>query len=162
MRSVVSTVQRHFSNRGFTLVELALVFSLFTILFAVAVTTYSNHREDVIIEGAVEAVRFELELAHSDALAGKGGVAQSVRFSSSTYTRFPGDTYDPMDPDNVTNSVDGSLRISTTLPGDEVVTFDRLTGATGLTATVTIAVADDANVYEQLVIGSRGDITLVQ
>lgn len=150
------------STQGFTLVEVLVVLALITLLSYVALIGYSKQRTQATLRAAAEDIQFQLEGARADALAGKNGEAQGIKFATDSYIRFGGETYSSSDSSNQTKSIDEQLLISTTLSGDETIVFDRLTGATGGTATVTVALRDDLTKFRQLVIGPRGDINLLE
>ena len=155
---------RHFhysANKAFTMVEILLVIALFGIIAGLVTSHYKEQHDQVVLDTVTSTIMLELERAHSDALAGLGGEVQSVRISSTTVTRFGGATYDPYASDLVVFSVDPSVILSSSLPSDGVVTFARLTGETGLNATITAALIDDVTKYQQVVIGSRGDVMMV-
>ena len=154
-------VRALYKERGMTLIEILLVLAILGILALVAVVNFAGKREQVTLRTGTEAVYFALEQAKADALAGKGGEPQGVKFNSDSFVRFSGASYSGGASENLTTKINDILTISTTLSGDETIIFSRLTGSTGGTATVTVAVSDDVSVFEQIVVGPLGDINRV-
>jgi len=157
---------RHFQynttqSGGFSLIELLLIIAIVGTLTYIGVVSYVDHRKTILVQSAAQTLVFELQRTHSDALSGRGGQAQSMFFASSSYARFGGATYDP-DGDDVSHTyLDGGLVVSTSISGDEIITFERLTGQTADMATITVALAEDHARYVQVVVGARGDVTLI-
>lgn len=148
------------TNRGFSLTEILIAIGIISILSYVAVVGFAERRDATLVRGAIEQIQFHLEQARADALAGKNNEPQGVKFNSDSYVIFGGSSYDSGDSSNITHSLDTALEISTTLGGDETIIFSRLTGETGGTATVTVAISEDLTVFRQLEVGTRGDINL--
>lgn len=149
-------------SRGMSLVEILIVIAILGALAYVAVINYSSAKEAATLNSGVDAVYFALEQAKADALAGKNGEAQGVKFNNDSFVRFGGVNYDGGDGGNIDYNLDEELTLSTTLSGDETIVFSRLTGSFGSTATVTVALINDNDVFRQLVVGPLGDIERVE
>lgn len=155
-------MQRNGKHLGFSLVEVLLVAAIFGALATMATVQFAAHKHATVLRTTVQDLSFYLEQARADALSGKGNVPQGIKFNADSYDRFGGAAYTIGDPNNVRYTIDDQLQLSTTLSGDETIVFSRLTGSTDGTATVTVSYQDDVTDFQQIVIGPRGDITIIE
>lgn len=146
---------------GFTLLEVLVAIGILSMLAMLGMVKFMAYREATALTTTAQNLVSELERARADAISGKGGEAQGVAFTSTSYIRFGGNSYNPADADAVESLIDARLTLASTFDDDEV-TFARLFGTASEAGTITLAVADDEDTSVQVVIGAQGDVTLVR
>ena len=123
-------------ERGFTLVELLVVFVLFAIAASLIFQWFLEYVAAQQFQAGVVEVTSLVREARQETLAAEGDQVHGVYFATSSVTSFSGATYDPSDPDNEVTSFEG-LTISPSLTaGTSSLSFRRLSGIASATGTV--------------------------
>ncbi len=148
---------------GFTFVEMLAVLAIMGILFAMVIYWYSSARSSTLLNTTTDSIVATLETAKNNALAGKNGQSYGVKFATSTYISFVGTTYSAVATTNIAYTVDNSLSLSETISDpNNIIVFDRLTGAANTTATVTVMQISNNSNKKNILIENQGDIGVVQ
>ncbi len=148
------------NSRGFSLAELIVVAAIIGILATIGVSAFLSARQSAEFDSVSDGIVSVLEKARADALSGKGGTNFGVKFASSTYTAFIGNSYNAGDSTNVAYQVSNGFTLSTTLGGaGNVVVFNRLTGTPIATSTITITRTSPA-ATRAITVGSQGSLTI--
>jgi prepilin-type N-terminal cleavage/methylation domain-containing protein len=147
------------NQKGFSLLETAIVLLIFGILLALAIYWYQNANTSSTLKTAGDGIISALEKAHADAVTGKNGTGAGIYLASTSYTFFNGNYYDASSTNNVVYSLDSSLSISNTT---STILFTRLTGAIGSTATVTVSRISSPSSKKVVVIENSGDVNVIQ
>lgn len=154
---------RLLSNKAFTLIEILITLGILTILLGMAVYWYGSARSSALLNTTTDSIVSALESAKNNALAGKNGQSYGVRFATSSYTTFVGTSYSAGSATNVTYPIDNSLTLTETISDpNNIIVFDRLTGAANTTATVTVSQISNSVNKKNIVIENQGDIGVVQ
>lgn len=148
--------------QGFTLIELMIVMAIMLLLGSVAVIGWNNMRESALLRAETDTLLFYLEESKSRSVAGTGGEAHGVYIEEDVYTQFSGSTYSAGDGDNIVHAIDPKLELSIEGSGTDTIVFSRITGFVGNTATVTVALRDNASTTKMIVVGAGGDISIVE
>jgi prepilin-type N-terminal cleavage/methylation domain-containing protein len=139
-------------SRGFSLLELLIVISIFSIFASMTTSTYYNMRSHTSLEldtsSLVEALRF----AQSSSQSGKGDSKWGVKIFPNQFVIFKGDTYAGrvLGFDDAYN-LSGGVNVS----GVSEVVFEKVTGGTTVVGTVTLTNASDSN---NIIINEKGTI----
>lgn len=150
-------------TRGFSLIELLIVFAVVALLAAGALYSMTAARANKQLATIVDGIVFTLEEAKSNALSGKDGTAHGVHFTNNEYVLFGGATYDSNDPENQAFAVDSGFTITTTLTGSgSDVVFARLIGEVAADGTVTVTDDSDPTRTTAVHIGPLGDVSVVE
>ncbi|MFH1462511.1 MAG: prepilin-type N-terminal cleavage/methylation domain-containing protein [bacterium] len=125
------------NGAGFTLVELLLVLGILALLMVVslplAADFYNNQQFDAQEQGIVQALR----RAQSKAMAQELDSQFGVYIAFNQYILFKGSSYEGRDANfDETFDLPGSFQVS----GLSEIVFDKLTGATSDTGTVTLTI----------------------
>ena len=129
-------------KRGFTLIEVLGVVAVMTILMTIVLTSFSTLNKNQALDKSAKYIASIIEEARGNTLFSKNDSQYGIKFETSRVTMFKGTTYSPTSPDNVVydlNSLVSISNISLSGGGSEFV-FDRLTGNTNQTGTITLSV----------------------
>lgn len=144
--------------RGFSIVEVLVVASVIGILVTVAVAGYRSAGRRVNLTATAQTVAVALDDARNRTIGSRGDSRYGVHFGATDYAIFQGSTYSAADPNNEVRSLPDGLEfgdVSLAGGGSEVV-FDRLTGATSHTGTVTLRLAENPASTQSLTITGQG------
>ncbi len=132
-------------NKGFTLLELIVVIAILVILSGVIIGAFVIFNTTEGVNKDTELVLETLRLARNQTLASKNEMQYGVHFSATNITLFSGATYNPSTSGNEIFALHAgdSLSVNLNSGGDDVV-FDRLTGATSESGTITITSSNSA------------------
>jgi prepilin-type N-terminal cleavage/methylation domain-containing protein len=127
-------------NKGFTMIELAIVFIVIAIIFAVVAPNLKASRDRQVLKSSVSNVLTALSKAKSQTLASLNSSAYGVHFESSQAVIFKGTSYSAGDSNNESVAITSPATISTiTLTGGTSdLYFTRLTGAPSATGSIAV------------------------
>jgi len=121
-----------------SLLEIIAVVAILLVIVSLAFGSLTTFRETSLLDQAVDTSLGYLREARQKTLASENASAWGVHFAETSITLFRGGVYNASDATNVVYTVSSllslSLSISTTTAS---VVFDRLTGASSVTGTVT-------------------------
>lgn len=148
------------TQKGFSLIEMIIVVSIFVLLVAGSVVAFSRFGEKQIIKSTVSEVLSELDEARSLTLASYDNTVYGVHIESDKITFFKGSTYSPSDPDNNITELSEKVSISniSLFGGGDDVIFQRLTGKTDQYGTLTISLVSDPTETKTITIQESGII----
>ena len=134
---------------GFTLVEILIVIGIVALVTTIVVIPFASFRDAKLLDGATEDILSFLHEAQTRTLSSDGGVAYGVSFESDRITLVP---------DNKEVLLHNHLTISdiSLLGGGAMVMFNRLTGATDESGTVTVSLVADNNQQRVIAISRAG------
>lgn len=148
---------------GFSLIEIITVIFIIGILLSVCVTWFDNAKKSKTLQVNTDTVLSVLEKAKINAISGNGGSSFGVKFNPGSYVYFKGNSYVANNPDNINHNLDSNYTLTETISNaDNAIIFSRLTGATNMTATVTISRINDSNTKKNIVVEPLGNISVVQ
>ncbi|MES2314663.1 MAG: prepilin-type N-terminal cleavage/methylation domain-containing protein [Patescibacteria group bacterium] len=151
------------ASTGFTLMEILTVIAISGVLLGIGIYWYSSARSNALLNTTTDSIAAALESAKNNALAGKNGLSYGVKFDTASYTTFVGASYSAGASTNVTYPVDSTLTLSETITDpNNIIVFDRLTGAANTTATVTVMLVSDNTNKRNIVIENQGDVGVIQ
>jgi len=145
-------------NTGFTLVEVLVVIAILIIISALTFASFFNLDDRQALDVSVKQIDSFLEEARSLTLASKDASQYGVHFDTESITRFRGSVYSETDPDNVVSNLHNKIQISDVSlsgGGNEVI-FDRLTGNTSQSGTITISLKSDPTQTRIITIEATG------
>jgi prepilin-type N-terminal cleavage/methylation domain-containing protein len=149
--------------KGFSLIETLIVLAILTIILTIVTFSFTSMRSKKQIEVTIDAIDFKLEQAKSSALAGKNGKSFGVQFSTTSYTYFSGDVYNPNDISNSSTTLPSNLQISRSLTGgSNAIIFNRMTGLPQAVGTITVSNINNASSSASITIGNGGDINVIK
>lgn len=141
---------------GFTLIELLVVVAIAVFVAVLVVSNISGLRRSAALGQAVDETLGLLREARSKTLSSEGASGYGVRFEADRVILFRGGAYVAGHPDNITLTLPAGVAISavnlTTTTAS--VAFERLTGASAATGTVTFLGA--GNVEKRIEILASG------
>jgi prepilin-type N-terminal cleavage/methylation domain-containing protein len=144
--------------RGFTLIELLVVVAVIGILAAIGTTSFMGLRERQALSQGAEEVRTFLLRARARTLAAENDSVFGLHLASSAITVFRGVTYDAGATDNETHTLDPIVTISAyaLAGGGANVVFDKRTGATSDSGTITLSLVSDVTETATVTISTTG------
>ncbi|MCX6715745.1 MAG: hypothetical protein NT077_01855 [Candidatus Taylorbacteria bacterium] len=153
----------HREHAGFTVVETLIAIFILILIGSIGISVFYNSRSTKTLDVVTDGLNFTLELARSDALAGKNASNFGIFVATSSYTYFMGSSYDSSDLNNKTTKIPSGWLLSTsTANGSSAIVFTHLTGNPQSMATVTISNIATPPLKRDLVIGSQGDISVIK
>ena len=148
-------------QKGFSLVEILVVIAIIGILGTISVLQFGDTKTNKLLRITGDDIAFALEETKSNALAGKDGMSQSMHIAPSIYTTFGGTVYVADGSSNKPHTINSIFTLTTTAPSN-TITFTRLTGnANGISTTTVSEIANPSNTIH-IVVGTLGDITVLQ
>lgn len=132
---------RTINSAGLTLLEVVVSVGILLIIAVFAFNAIRAFHESALLDQAVDGSLGLLREAREKTLASENASAWGVHFTSNAMTIFRGGAYDANDPLNKTVFIPqavaaSSINLTTTTAN---VVFDRLTGASPVTGTVTFS-----------------------
>lgn len=125
---------------GFTLIEILVVIAIIGILATISSLSFSSFRERQIIQSSTEEVLTVFSKARNQTLSSLNSLNYGVHVSSGAVTLFSGGSYVSGTSSNEVIVLDSSVSISSNLSGGVTdVVFDKLTGATSQSGTLTLS-----------------------
>lgn len=142
------------SERGFTLVELLIVFVVFGILFAIVGTLSSNTLPKNQLKVEADVVESMLRQAQSRTIAQDVDSVWGVHLTSADATLFAGTSYGARD---TTYDIVRTFPDIITASGLTDVIFDYRTGKTSNTGTITLT-ASITGETESITVNANGEV----
>lgn len=141
---------------AFTLVELLISIAVLALLATFIVSGLAAYRESAALDQAVDEALGLLREARALALASEGASSSGVYFASTSVALFPGGAYSDGNPLNTVVALPpgvtvSSLNLSTTTAS---VVFERLSGESRATGTVTFSTARSSKTKQIQVLSS--------
>ncbi len=149
---------RHSTSTGVTLVELLVTIGILLILSAVTIRTFHAMNSSKALDTEALRIVSELNEARSLTLSSKYADRYGVHFASSSVTLFQGATYIAGSATNTTALLNSLTHISSInlAGGGSDVVFQRLTGKTTHSGSVTISLLSDASTSKTVTIYATG------
>lgn len=144
--------------KGFTLIEILLALAIVALLAAVGINSFSNFNAQEALQIETDKIVSLLARARSQTLSAKDGRAYGVHFEERTAALFRGGSYHASDAGTVTQTLHSAVQISSIAlsgGGSEVV-FQKLTGATAQSGTVTLALVRNPGMTQVITIAATG------
>lgn len=152
------------NNTGVTLVELLVVVAVFVILAATSVQVYFSFQKKSELTNSVEELVSVLRLSRNKTMASETASNFGVHFESVKFVLFRGTSYNPSATDNEIHNLSKRVEIyeiNLSGGGAEVI-FNRVTGETNQTGTISLRLKDDVSQTETAVVYSSGEVTTSQ
>ena len=149
------------NKKGFTLIEIAIVLLITTILIAVVVNSFSKFRNEQALKSETEEIISSLQSARDRTLSSENSYQYGVHFTSSSITIFRGASYSSSDSNNIVKNVITGTTISTIsiTGGGANIIFDRLTASTNTDGTIVVQATDDTTRSRTITISKTGIIS---
>jgi prepilin-type N-terminal cleavage/methylation domain-containing protein len=134
-------------KHGFTTIEILIVLIVSSVLFVVATSAFSRFNKNQALAGSAEDVMSILNKARGQTLASKDDYAYGVHFESDRIILFLGSSYDPVETTNETTLLSALVTITniSLVGGGDDVLFQKLSGKTSESGTITIALTGDTS-----------------
>lgn len=153
------------NQKGITMLEVLMSIVILVILVSISFTGYRSWQRKVQVINNKDELSSALYRAQQLATAAADNTSWGIHLEDTYYVMFPGDFYNTEHPDNRTWFLNGSeiLNTSTTFSngaggyGADVV-FNKFTGQTANTGTVTIISSSDSTLIKTVTVQSSGQI----
>ncbi|MFA6466688.1 MAG: prepilin-type N-terminal cleavage/methylation domain-containing protein [Patescibacteria group bacterium] len=153
------------NQKGLTMLEMLLVFALVAIIFSMSFSSYRTWQRQVLLTNIRDEIKSALVRAQQLATAADNNTAWGMHLATSSYTIFPGDYYDELDPNNKTwvlngvEIVDSYITFADGAGGySSDVVFSKFDGDTYNTGTVNIIIPIEAGLSKSVTVQSSGQI----
>jgi prepilin-type N-terminal cleavage/methylation domain-containing protein len=149
---------QHSRQRGLSVVELLVVIGILSLLSVLTFETFNKLNSTKAIETDALRILLELQEARSLTVSSKNADQYGVHFASSSITLFEGASFVSGSSTNITSKLNRAVIISsTTLSGGGLdVIFQRLTGETSQSGTVTLSLVASSSVSKTITIYKTG------
>lgn len=127
----------HRHTMGFSFMELLVVFAIIGVVAAIGAVGFRNFVHHESLEAAASDMYTTLSDARSATLASEYGEQYGVHIETDRIIRFRGATYNPSSTLNQTIDFRG-VRVEAALTGGPTVLFERQTGTTTNSGTITL------------------------
>lgn len=127
-------------KKGFTLLEILLVAAIVLIIASIIVRAYSLFNVHISLKGDASKIASMIYRAKSDTIGSRGGLQYGVHFESDRAVLFQGTTYlqGASTNENFILSAHISIGAINLTGGGSNIIFDRLTGVTAESGSITI------------------------
>ncbi len=151
-------VKARYSCAGFTLVELLIVISIAGIISLLTMGVFSKMADREALDKQTAIVLSLLNDARASTLSAKNAQSFGVHFESNRAVLYVGPTYSAGATTNKSEIMSGRVSISniSLSGGGSNVLFDRLTGATSQTGTVTLSLVASPAQTKTITINGTG------
>lgn len=128
-------------NTGFTLIELLVIIAILGFLSTIIIGTFIDFRKSHALEKDTELIVEVLRQARNQTISSKNASLYGVHFGTSAITLFTGSAYNASSPSNQVYPLNGTDSIVTIslLGGGNSIVFQRLSGETSQSGTITIS-----------------------
>jgi prepilin-type N-terminal cleavage/methylation domain-containing protein len=128
------------NQKGFTLIEILIAIAILVLLTYVIIGAFFSFNRNQALDKDVSKVTLALEEARQFTLFSKESSQYGIHFDPTEVILFKGSTYSSGDPENVSTKLNSLINISTInlLGGGNEVIFERLTGETNQSGTITL------------------------
>lgn len=123
--------------KAFTLVELVLVFGLISIISVSSFQVLRNYYTTSLVDTEARTLYSYLRLARQQAMSNDSSSNYSVKFLSTSYVGFLGETYVPGAAGNDVQEIINDVTITSNF-SDDILTFTNYNGRAVAAGTVTI------------------------
>lgn len=150
------------SGAGFTLIEIVIVILIFGVLSAVVITNFALQKGKIDLRGSAEELVSVLNLAQSKTLASTDNSQYGVYFdilaSPNGYILFKGTSYSTRDSSfDVEYTLPNLMEFySVDLSGSNEAVFDRLTGSTSQSGSLSLRIKSDTSQSQTIYLSSSG------
>ena len=140
-------IQKKQMKKGFTAFELLIVVAIMSVLAAVVLVPFMGFRDTKVLDTTADDIVSLLNEARQDTLLSRNGSQYGVYFETSRMVYFKGTTFTEPNADNKEVFFNQIVQLSDiSLAGfSDSVVFERLTGKTSNSGSVTIQVASDTS-----------------
>ena len=145
-------------TKGFSLLEIIIALAILGVIATLVINPFTSFRDHQVLNGAVEEILASLQQARVKTLSSEGGNQYGIHFASNQVVLFAGTTYDPVNPSNQDIGLSSSVTISgiSLAGGSSDIVFQKLTGVTNQSGTVTIELNSDPTLVKTVTINSNG------
>ncbi|TSC57913.1 MAG: Uncharacterized protein Greene041679_223 [Parcubacteria group bacterium Greene0416_79] len=145
---------------GFTLVEILVSLAIIGIIAAIGVGALGNQNQSTALSLEAEKIVSLLGKARAQTLSAKDGAAYGVHLEEKRAVLFKGGAYSASDPSNRTQALHNAIKISSiSLAGGGVeVVFQKLSGKTAQSGTITLSRAGNALASTTITITATGSV----
>ena len=144
--------------KGFTLLEILLALGIVAILSFFGVVSLSNFNKDKALSIETEKVLSLISKARSFTLSGRDESAYGIHFEERKIVLFKGPTYSSEAEGNEAQTLNAEVALSgiSLSGGSSEVLFEKLSGTTFQSGTVTLASVRDASRTKTVTIAGTG------
>lgn len=149
----------YFSHKkGYTLMEIVVVITIMMILLVLTIESFNKLGAIRALDTDTQGIVLELAKARSQTLASKDEMQYGIHFASSSVTRFQGPTYIAGSSSSTITYFNPSVMISAiSLTGGATdLVFDRLTGKTSNSGTITVTLSGKLSSTKTITVYSTG------
>lgn len=132
---------------GITIMEILIAVAILSVISTGIIIPFSKWRESRTLDVNTEGIMSLLNEARQNTLSSKDGFQYGVNFESARAVLFRGTTFVEPDVNNKEMSISPVLEISNIMLGGGAtdVVFERLTGKTNNSGTITLRVKNDTS-----------------
>jgi prepilin-type N-terminal cleavage/methylation domain-containing protein len=129
--------------KGFSIIEMLVVIAIIIALSGTVLSAFVSYRKSQSLSLDTEAVVGTLLQARNQTISSKNASVYGVNFSTNSVTLFAGPTFNQGDPNNQVLSLSPGNTLATTLSPATAITFNRITGETNATSTVSVLITGE-------------------
>lgn len=149
--------------RSFGLIELLIVIAILAIISALVGINFHLFQRQVNLDATINQIIATLRSAQSQTLASQNQSSYGVYFETNAYTLFKGPDYILAAPDNKVYAIPQDLELSViSIAGGNGVLFQRITGQTDNTGTLTLRVETNPLETRTIIIEHSGNVSIDQ
>src|SRR5262245_58562035 len=142
--------------RAFSVIEMLVVVTIIGLVSLVIITPFAQFRNNQLLTGASEQMLATLNKARAKTLSSVASSQYGVHFLANQIVLFKGSSYPGTEPETIL--LDPLIQLSTIslAGGGSDVIFQRLTGKTSQSGTVTVSLVSNGSQSRTITVGSTG------
>lgn len=153
-------------NKGISILELIMVFSIVGLLIALIIPNLANFKKEQTLKNTTEEIVSLLNKAKLDSNSFLDGSVYSVYFTNDKVVYFKGTSYSASDPKNITIFLNSSIEIPvvggvnlTNSINQNTITFPQLTEDVNGYGTIILRMTSDSTRQKVITINKLGSIS---
>lgn len=148
--------------KGFSIIEIIISIAIIGVLTGIVANSFQTAQLKKQQQGIVQSIVSYLEKQKSYTQSGKDGENYGVKFNSSDFIMFTGDSFSENTESNTIVSIDPQFQISETISNNQnIIYFSKLNGNANENATITISHLNNRINSQNLVIENSGTISVI-
>lgn len=151
------------NKKGFSLLEIIISIAIVAVLSAIVVSSFHTAQLKKEQDGIAQELVASLDHQRTNSQAGKAGLRYGIKFNSSSYTLYSGNTYSITSPSNKVVTLPPGFSINQNLVNsDDVIYFTKIYGEANEDATFVVSQNDNLISPQNVILAKNGTVIVIE